>query len=101
MYDNKEVNLESINERGAVRMSMSVGASMGMQLAGNGQYGAAGNLISEYDKLGQQKSQIEQNQNFSKEEKQKKLQQIEQQMDQLQQQITQAQQKCKGGVMPY
>lgn len=74
-------------------MSMSVGASMGMQLAGKGNYGAAGNLISEYDKLGQQKSQIEQNQNFSKEEKEKKLQQIEQQMDQLQQQISQAQQK--------
>lgn len=93
MYDNKEVNQESINERGADHMSMSIGASMGMQLAGKGNYGAAGNLISEYDKLGQQKSQIEKNQNFSKEEKEKKLQQIEQQMNQLQQQISQAQQK--------
>ena len=93
MYDNKEVNHESINEKGADRMSMSIGASMGMQLAGNGQYGAAGGLTSEYDRLGQQKSQIEHNQNFSKEEKEKKLQQIEQQMNQLQQQISQAQQK--------
>jgi hypothetical protein len=74
-------------------MGMSIGASMGMQLAGKVQNGTVGSLIREYDKLSQQKSQIEHNQNYSKEEKAKKLQQIEQQMDQLQQQISQAEQK--------
>lgn len=93
MYDNKDTDHEWLTGKEAVHMSISVGASMGMQLAGTGNYGAAGKLISEYDKLGQQKSQIEHNQNLSKEEKEKKLQHIEQQMDQLQQQITQAQQK--------
>jgi hypothetical protein len=74
-------------------MGMSVGASMGMQLAGKGQNSKAGSLISEYDRLGQQKNQIEKNKSLSKEEKEKRLKLIEQQMNELQQQISMEQQK--------
>jgi predicted phage tail protein len=79
--------------KGSSDMGMSVGASMGMQLTGKGQNSKAASIICEYDRLNQQKNQLEKSKNLSKAEKEKKLKLIEEQMNDLQQQISVEQQK--------